>query len=77
MFRDSQTREKIDVSKWDMSSATGISSMFQNAHKLKYVNVSHWDVSKVKFFQWFLSSANELTYIPDVGSWKTGSGKDF
>ena len=72
----------LDVSKWDTSSATSMSAMFQGCCNLIELDVSNWNVGNVKNFSYmFKGRANvdnsmKLTEL-NVSEWDTSSAENM
>ena len=67
---------KIDFSKWDMSNAKDISSMFYQAKFGGNRTIENWDVSNVEDFSSCFSSAIGMQNL-DLSKWNVSSGYDF
>ncbi|UOO45475.1 BspA family leucine-rich repeat surface protein [Enterococcus casseliflavus] len=59
-----------NADKFDVSQATNIRSMFQNANALKKIDVSNWDTSQVTDMVFMFNNASDLEEI-DVSNWDT------
>lgn len=62
---------EVDVSKWDTSKITNMSSMF-NSTQIQTLDVSNWDTSKVTALNHIFNACQNLQYI-DVSNWDTSS----
>jgi arylsulfatase A-like enzyme len=65
----------FDLSEWDTSSATDLSSMFQGAQAMNF-EVSLWDVSNVINFQQMFDSATSFEGY-GLTEWNVSSGQNF
>lgn len=64
----------LDVSNWDTSSVTNMSSMFNNCCSLTNLDVSNWDTSSVTDMGSMFSGCRSLRSL-DVSNWDTSSVK--
>ena len=62
----------IDVSDWDTSAVTNMSSMFSSCYSLISIDVSNWDTSAVTNMNSMFNNCNSLTSI-DVSGFDTSS----
>jgi len=63
---------EIDISGWDVSNVTDMSTMFFECEKLKSIGgLNNWDVSKVKYMTYMFYDCYRLNNIGDISNWKT------
>lgn len=62
---------EVDVSKWDTSKITNMSSMFGGT-QIQNIDVSNWDTSKVTALNHIFNACQNLQYV-DVSNWDTSS----
>lgn len=62
--------QKVDISCWDVSSFTNMSSMFRGCSSLQQLDVSGWDTSKVTNMFRMFASCSSLQSL-DVSGWDT------
>lgn len=75
MFGNCWDLAHINVTNWDMSSATNLDYIFAN-NKFTTINVSNWDVSNVTIFRDVFNTCRLLTSL-DVSNWDVSKGTDF
>lgn len=47
MFFDTRNLETLDVSKWNTSNVTDMTSMFAGSNRMVTLNLSHWNTTNV------------------------------
>ena len=68
MFRDLANCRSMDLSRLDVSNASGLSSMFLGCSFLTSLDVSGWDVSGVRDFSWMFNGCSSLASL-DLSGW--------
>lgn len=76
LFRDPSLVETMDLSGLDVSSATGMSSMFYGCSRLVSFDVSGWDTSRVADMSRMFSGCSSLTSL-DASNWDTSCVADM
>ena len=76
LFRDLSLVETMNLSGLDVSSATGMSSMFYGCSKLASLDASGWDTSRVTDMSRMLSGCSSLTSL-DASNWDTSCVTDM
>ena len=76
-FYGCSSLKELDLSTWDLSSATSTASMFEGCTALETLQMDDaegkgWDVSQVVDFSYMFSECSALSSI-DVADWDTGS----
>ena len=60
-----------DISKWDTSKITWMSSVFSSSNFTSIPDISSWDTSNVESMHEFFWNCRKLLYIPDISKWNT------
>ena len=68
LFRDLANCRSMDLSKLDVSGASGLSYMFYDCSRLQSLDLSGWDVSNASDLSWMFSGCSSLTSL-DVSGW--------
>ena len=61
-----------DISKWDISNVTSMSSMFFMCIKFNQ-DISNWNVSKVEYMRWMFSGCK--SFNKDISKWNISNVK--
>ena len=68
----------IDISDWDVSNVTNMSSMFFDCWQLKSVgDLAKWNVSNVTNISGMFYKCNELKFIGDISEWNVSNVIDM
>jgi len=75
MFYDSSSAA-LDLSQWDVSKVTDMSSMFSYSKLESVGDLSHWDVSKVEYMDGMFA-VSQLQSVGDLSHWDISKMKDM
>ena len=74
MFQDCRSLKTLDISGWNVSTATSFASMFANCYSLEQLNLSSWVVSsKCTTIGSMFSDCHSLKSIGNISSWDTSN----
>ena len=76
LFVGKSSLKTVDLSGFDTSNVTNMSSMFSNCRNLTTLDLSGWDTGNVENMSSMFSQCNNLTTL-DVSGWDTGSVTDI
>jgi surface protein len=69
---------EIDISGWDVSNVTDMSTMFFECEKLESIrDLNNWDVSKVKYMTYMFYYCRKLKDIGDISTWNVSNVKNM
>ena len=72
MFHRCKSLKKLDLSKWDMQSVTGITSMFYQCSSLESISLKDWNMPHVNSLKAIFSGCSKLTTL-DLSGWNIPS----
>ena len=76
MFSDLSNCRSMDLSKLDVSGASGLSHMFSDCSRLQSLDLSGWDVSNATDFGGTFSGCSSLTSL-DLSGWDVSNATDL
>ena len=76
MFSGCSSLSSLDLSGWDVSSASSLSSMFLGCSSLTSLDVSGWDVSGASVFSGMFSQCYSLASL-DLSGWDVSNASDL